>query len=47
MRDIPFILLLLACPLSMLAMGAVAWLATKIVPGRKERATTRQSANAE
>jgi hypothetical protein len=47
MSDIPFILLLLACPLSMLAMGAVAWLTTKIVPGRKEQATTRRSANAE
>jgi hypothetical protein len=47
MRDMPFILLLLACPLSMLAMGAVAWLTTKIVPGRKEQATTSQSANAE
>jgi hypothetical protein len=29
-------LLLLACPLSMLAMGAVAWFATKIRPGREE-----------
>jgi hypothetical protein len=35
MRDIPFILPLLACPLSMLAMGAVAWLATKIRPRRE------------
>ena len=47
MGDMSFILLLLACPLSMLAMGAVAWLTTKIVPGRKEQATTSQSANAE
>jgi hypothetical protein len=47
MRDIPFILLLLGCPLSMLAMGAVAWLTTKIVPGRKQQATTSQSASAE
>jgi len=40
-------LLLLACPLSMLATGAVAWLTTKIVTGRKDQATTSQSANAE
>jgi hypothetical protein len=43
MRDIPFILLLLACPLSMLAMGVVAWFAAKIRPGREERQTTSRT----
>jgi hypothetical protein len=47
MRDIPFILLLLACPLSMLAMGAVAWFAAKIRPGREERQTTSRTVGAE
>jgi hypothetical protein len=47
MRDIPFIALILACPLSMLAMGAVAWLSTKILPRRKRQATASQTGTAE
>jgi len=47
MRDILFIALILACPLSMLAMGAVAWLSTKILPGRKGQATRSQTGSAE
>jgi hypothetical protein len=44
MSHIPFILLLLTCPLSMLAMGAVAWIATKVRPGRAAQATTSRTA---
>lgn len=42
-----FALLLLACPLSMLAMGAVAWLTAKVLPGRREQAQTSQLRGAE
>jgi hypothetical protein len=34
MRDAIFILGLLACPLGMLAMGAVAWISGKVSGGR-------------
>jgi hypothetical protein len=42
MRDILFIALILTCPLSMLAMGAIAWLGAKLLPGRRAPATTSQ-----
>lgn len=47
MRDIFFIALILACPLSMLAMGTVGWLSTKVLPGRRGQATTSQTGGAE
>jgi hypothetical protein len=45
MRDILSVALILACPLSMLAMGAIAWLSSKLLPGRRGRATTGQTAS--
>jgi hypothetical protein len=47
MKDILLTLVLLACPLGMLAMGAVAWLGARMAPGRRDRATTRHSSAAE
>jgi hypothetical protein len=47
MRDILFTALILACPLSMLVMGAVGWLSTKVLPGRRDQATTSQTGSAE
>jgi hypothetical protein len=47
MKDLLLTLALLACPLGMLAMGAVAWLGARMSPGRRDRATTRQSGAAE
>jgi hypothetical protein len=46
MKDILFIALILACPLGMLAMGAIAWLGARLLPGRREQATTNQSHSA-
>lgn len=48
MRDVLFIALILACPLSMLAMGGTAaWLSTKVLPGRRGQAMTSQTGSAE
>jgi hypothetical protein len=47
MKDILLTLALLACPLGMLAMGAIAWLGAWMTPGRRDRATTSQSSVAE
>jgi hypothetical protein len=41
MKDILFIALILACPLGMLAMGAIAWLGARVLPGRREQATNQ------
>jgi hypothetical protein len=46
MKDILFVALTLACPLGMLAMGAVAWLSTKVLPGRRGQAPTSQTGRA-
>jgi hypothetical protein len=43
-KEILLILAVAACPLSMLAMGAVAWLATKLMPGRPKNAGQPASA---
>jgi hypothetical protein len=40
MKDILFTALLLACPLSMVAMGAFAWVATKIRRARGGETST-------
>ena len=40
MKELLPIFVLLACPLGMLAMGAAAWLSAKIIPGRRQRATS-------
>jgi hypothetical protein len=47
MRDVLFIALILACPLSMLAMGTVGWLWAKVLPGGRGQATTSQTGSAE
>jgi hypothetical protein len=46
MKDILLVLALLACPLSMLAMGAVAWASAKLDRGRREPTTTHQPGGA-
>ena len=47
MRDILFTALILACPLSMLAMGALAWVSTRLRRGRRSRAATGRPATTE
>jgi len=39
MKELLRILVVAACPLSMLAMGAAAWLSAKLVPGRNTTAS--------
>jgi hypothetical protein len=46
MKDILFTALILACPLGMLAMGAIAWLGARLLPGLHDQATTNQSHSA-
>jgi hypothetical protein len=36
MTEMPLILALAACPLSMLALGAFAWFSGKLLAGRKK-----------
>lgn len=47
MRDILFTALILACPLSMLAMGAVARVSTRLRRGRRSPAATGKPAPTE
>jgi hypothetical protein len=47
MNDMLLTLVLLACPLGMLAMGVVAWLGARMSPGRRGRASARRSSAAE
>jgi len=46
MRDIRFTLLILACRLSMLAMSAAAWIATKVRSGRPATPATGETDSA-
>jgi hypothetical protein len=47
MRDALFTALILACPLSMLAMGTAAWVSTRLRRGRGSRAATGEPATTE
>jgi hypothetical protein len=47
MKAILFVALILACPLGMLAMGVIAWLGAKLLPGRRELPTTTRPRSAE
>ena len=47
MKDILFLAPILVCPLGMLAMGAAAWASGKLLPGRRDPATTHQPREAE
>jgi hypothetical protein len=44
MKEILPILIIAACPLSMLAMGAFAWFSGKFLAGRKKRASRSAAA---